>query len=335
MSKNYVIAIDLMGGDTAPLQTIKGVQIAQSRHPYVQFKLFGNKDIITRNLPDIDLSEYDFVHTDKVIRNEDKPSMAIRKSANTSMRLAIEEVAAGRAHAAVSAGNTGALMALSLLILRSIEGIKRPAICTMVPTRKGFCALLDMGATLNSDPSNFLEMAVMGNAFYESITGKRNNRIAILNIGMEDVKGHETLREASDLIKNSKINENFIGYVEPDNIFHGAADIVVTDGFTGNIFIKTCEALGKWLKEMLVSSFTSSLLSKLGALFASRSLKATMKILDPRGYNGAMFVGLNGVSVKSHGSTDAMGFSRALDVAILLVQSDINNKIQKKITELL
>ncbi len=333
LKQQVTIAIDLMGGDEAPIMPIEGINIAHQRHPNIKLKIFGNKEIIARQCPDFNFYQYDFVDCPKYISSNDQPSKALRNSKDTSMRAAIECVKSGEAGACVSAGNTGALMAISKIILKTLSSIDRPAICSFIPTKKHPCLMLDVGANINCEAQNLLEFAVMGDAFAAAIMGHRRGKIAILNIGTEDSKGHAILKEANDILKNSGLADRYVGYVEPDDVFNGDVDIVVTDGFTGNIFIKTAEGIGGWMKDIFTNSFNSTHFAKMGYLLAKSQLKHNLKIIDPRNYNGAMFVGLNGISIKSHGGTDALGFSKAIDVAIMLIHSNINKKIEELISQ--
>jgi glycerol-3-phosphate acyltransferase PlsX len=331
--KRITIAIDLMGGDNAPVMPIDGLKIASEKHPHIIFKIFGNRSIISRKCPDFDFNKYDFVDCPIVISSHEQPSKALRNSKNSSMRCAIESVSKGESDAIISAGNTGALMAISKLILKTLSSIDRPAICTFIPTKKNPCLMLDVGANINCEPRNLLEFAVMGDAFLSATLGNKKGKIGILNIGTEDTKGHSILREANVLLQNSAIKDRYIGYVEPHKVFDGEVDIIVTDGFNGNIFIKTAEGIGGWMKQILTDAFDSSMVARIGYLFTKQALKKSMKIIDPRNYNGAMFVGLNGISIKSHGGTDAIGFAKAVDSAIVLVHSKINKKIGDLISQ--
>lgn len=323
------IAIDMMGGDSL-LEIIKGVQLSIARHQGVVFKLFGDKNQIDNLVPDFDYSSSEFYHTEKKILSDDLPSKAVRSSAGTSMKMAIDSVSDKEADAIVSAGNTGALMSLAKISMRTIPGISRPAICSVVPTKKRPCVLLDMGANIDCDEKNLLDFATMGDAFLTAIMSRKNGKIGLLNIGSEQTKGNDVLKKSFDLMR-SQYKERFYGYVEPGKVFESEVDIVVTDGFNGNILIKTAEGVASLMLDSLKESFNSNLFSKLGYLISKNQLKSTFKKFDPRVYNGAMFVGLNGICIKSHGGTDHIGFSRAVDVSILLSRAKINDKISSSI----
>lgn len=329
--ERITIAIDAMGGDNGPMAICNGVRIAKSRHGKVDFRIYGNLETLRGAIPDFDESE--FVHTDKFVRPSDKPSAVLRHGQDTSMYLAIQSVQQKQSHACVSAGNTGALMAVSRLLLKRMSVIRKPAICSCIPNGNGFCVLLDMGANIDCDPSNYLDFAVMGDAFLRAIIKKENGRIGILNIGTEAGKGGEKLNTAYNMIRASKLGAKFIGYVEPQDIFNGAVDVVVTDGFSGNIFIKSAESVSMFLKTVATKLFSDSILAKLGYLLASNAVNDVKRKFDHRKYNGAMFVGLDGISVKSHGNTDDVGFAHAIDVAISLVRNNINDIITENIKD--
>ncbi len=328
-AKKIVIAIDAMGGDKIPNVPIEGIKLFCKKYGEngVFFKVFGDEKILSRSLMGLNKSVYEIIHSESAISSDEKPSIAIRKSKGTSMRMAIEAVASGVADASISGGNTGALMALSKLILKTTEGINRPAICALMPTKKGKCVLLDMGANIEVSARNLLEFAIMGSAFAEVVLKKRNPKIALLNIGSEEMKGHDYIHEAAELIRNSHIADQFHGYIEPDKIYAGDIDVIATDGFTGNVVIKSAEGLGKLIKSLLKDAFSSNIVSMLGYGISSFSLNNTMQIMDPNNYNGGMFIGLNGVSLKSHGGADKFGFCNAIGHAVSIVKNDMNKKI--------
>jgi glycerol-3-phosphate acyltransferase PlsX len=334
-SKPVNIAIDAMGGDHAPDVPIHGIQKFLSNNPDepVFFTIFGDKEQIAKKMQKykIDESYYSIVHCDEYIPSDMKPSMALRKSGGSSMRSAIESVAKKECDASVSGGNTGALMALSKIILKTVKTIDRPAICSTMPTIKGRVVLLDMGANIDVTAENLFQFAIMGSAYAKVVLKKKSPKIGLLNIGSEDIKGHAYIQEAAEMIKNSHLKSNFIGNVEPDQIYEGDVDVVVTDGFTGNVIIKSAEGLGRLVKSLLSTAFTKSLLSLTGYGLAKRSLKKSMKSVDPNNYNGAMFIGLNGVSVKSHGGADYLGFANAISNAYIIVKDEMNKKIVDKI----
>jgi glycerol-3-phosphate acyltransferase PlsX len=323
------IAIDAMGGDKAPDSVLNGANLVLSRYSNIKFLIFGDKskiDPIIDKLPDLKRKS-EIHHTSIFIENHEKPSLALRKGTGSSMRFAIDAVRDGKAMAVVSAGNTGALMAMSKLRLRTLPGIDRPAIASAFPTQHGACILLDLGANSDCNSDNLVQFALMGDAFAKVLLKKKTPKIALLNIGEEDNKGSEVVKAAADDLREGNYPINFIGYVEGDGIARGDADVIVTDGFTGNVALKTAEGVARICLLYIKEAFGSSLLAMIGGILAKRALKKTFKKMDPRSHNGAMFLGLNGISVKSHGSADAFSFSNAITVAIELAVNNINDKI--------
>lgn len=328
------IALDAMGGDHAPASVLHGAEQALIRHPGIRFLLFGNREIIEPLLPALPrLSRAcEIIHTEQAIANDDKPSQAVRKGRQSSMWLAIESVKEGRACAVVSAGNTGALMAMGKLILRTLPGISRPAIAALFPTLRGECVMLDLGANVESSAQDLYKFAIMGDAFARAVLGLNKPRIGLLNIGAEELKGRDEIKEAAALLKSSSLQLNFCGFVEGNGIALGHADVVVSDGFSGNIALKTAEGVARLIRTYMRDSFMSSPLAKLAGFLAMGAMKNVRDKLDDRKRNGAMFLGLNGICVKSHGGTDAYGFCNAISVAVELVAHHINTRITEEIT---
>jgi phosphate acyltransferase len=330
MSEKIVIALDAMGGDDAPLIVIKGVDLVRVRFPDVHFLLFGDKarlEPLLDQFPAVrGVSE--IRHTDEAIKSADKPSQALRKGRQSSMRLAIDSVRDGEAGGIVSAGNTGALMAMAKFSLRTLPGINRPAIASMFPSPKGETVMLDLGANVECDAENLVQFAVMGADFARTVLGRANPRVGLLNVGIEELKGHNTVKDAGDWLKAMDNPPfDYQGFVEGDDITKGDVDVVVTDGFTGNVALKTAEGVVALFESFLRTGFNSSLMAKLGYLLARGGLKIMKERLDPRMYNGGVFLGLNGVCVKSHGGTDETGFANAIAVAIEMVSEDMIDKI--------
>ena len=333
MSAPLTIALDVMGGDNAPRSVIEGAHRALFKFPELQFILYGVESKINAELnafPEV-RRKSTIVHTDVVVAMHDKPSVAIRQGKQSSMRLAIDAVAEGKAKAIVSAGNTGALMAMGKLGLRMLEGIYRPAIITVVPSLKQDVAFLDLGANVECDSDTLFQFAVMGDAYARVVLKRDNPKIGLLNVGSEEMKGHENVKEAHQLIKNSDLKLNFHGFVEGNDITSGTVDVVVTDGFTGNVALKTAEGTAKMFSSYFKQALKSSWLSMLGYLLASSEINKVRKNLDPRRHNGAMLIGLNGILVKSHGSADALAFSHAIQVAAVLAKNNINEQILDEI----
>jgi len=319
-----------MGGDTAPQMVIRGANIARQRYPQVDFLMFGREGEITavmakmKRLRDVTT----VVHTEDVVRSDDKPASALRTGRNSSMRLAINAVQDGRAMGVVSAGNTGALMAMSKFVMKTLPGIDRPAIATFFPTLRGESVMLDLGANVHCDAGNLVDFAVLGNAFARTVLNIPEPTYGLLNVGSEEIKGHEALHEASAILKNAALPGHFVGFIEGDDIGRGTVDVIVTDGFTGNIALKTAEGTAKLINELVRRTFRSSIVAGFGYLLARPALRKLRKRVDPRRYNGAVFLGLNGIAVKSHGGTDAYGFANAIGVAVDLVKQDFIDQSQ-------
>lgn len=324
------LAIDLMGGDRAPKSTIHGIKVALDRHQDVCFLCFGSKETIEKAKQTIKSNRCEYFESTDDITAEDKVSFAIRKK-NSSMSMALQATQEGRSKATVSSGNTGALMSISKLYFRTIEGIERPAICTIIPTIKSTSVLLDMGANVECTKENLLDFAIMGCAFIKSAFNITNPTVGIVNIGTEENKGTAILQDAYKLFKNSVLSKNFTGFIEGDKMNNGDCNVIVTDGFTGNVILKTMEGTGKTLKYFLRHYLTSSIFGKLSILIGYPMFKKIDRKINPNNYNGAMFVGLNGITVKSHGSASANGFANAIGVAFNLAKSDINKSLIEEI----
>jgi phosphate acyltransferase len=325
-----------MGGDAAPLMVLAGAKLARERFPSLKFLVFGDRaaiEPILRSMPGL-AEAVTLRHTSEVVAAETKPSLALRRR-DTSMRQAIEAVRAGEAAGCVSAGNTGALMGLAMLVLGTITGIRRPAIVSYFPTRRGGeAAMLDLGANSQCDAETLQQFALMGDVFVRTLLNIPHPTIGLLNIGSEAAKGPEVLRQAAARIKDSALGDRFHGFVEGDDIGAGTVDVVVTDGFTGNVALKTAEGTAKLMSGFLEEAFKSSPLARLGYLLARRSLAKLKLRTDPRRYNGAMLIGLNGIVVKSHGGTDALGFASAIGVAHDLVRHRFNERIASEVASL-
>jgi len=322
------VAVDAMGGDFGPRVTVPASLAVLRENTSLRLTLVGDESLISPFLAGIspgDRARVQVLHTTEVVTMDDKVAVALRQKKQSSMRLAINLVHAKTVDACVSAGNTGALMAVSRFVLKTHADIDRPAILATLPTMIGHVHMLDLGANVDSEPRHLLQFAQMGSIIAEVLDGIERPRVGLLNIGEEEIKGNEQIKQTDELLRASDLN--YIGYVEGDGIFKGHADVVVCDGFVGNIALKTAEGTAKLVVSYLRGALKRSLLSRLGALFASGALNALRRKLDPRNANGGMFLGLNGIVVKSHGGTDAPGFASAIDTAVDLADAEINKRI--------
>jgi glycerol-3-phosphate acyltransferase PlsX len=336
MADRKIISIDGMGGDHAPRIVVEGMERFARSHPDTGFLLYGDEARLKTLLAAAPAAapRTTIRHTEKSVPMEAKPSQMLRQGKGTSMWNAIEAVKAGEAAAAVSAGNTGALMALSMFILRKVEGVHRPALIGNWPTRKGVAAMLDLGADIAADAEQLVEFAIMGAAYSRAVNGVKNPKVALLNIGEEDLKGHESIREGARLMRESGLPIDFRGFVEADKIGVGDVDVVVTDGFTGNVAIKTAEGIARMITDMLKDALKAGPFAMLGALLAMPGLKKLRSRMDPRKVNGGVFLGLNGVVVKSHGGTDAIGFEQAILVAANMAESNFRQEVEENLRRL-
>ena len=329
MTRALTVSIDAMGGDAGPAVVVSALLKTIQRHSAVNFILHGDEaelnPLLARH-PKL-AGRATVRHAPGRVTMEDKPSHVLRRGKDTSMWHTINCVKEGDADVAVSAGNTGALMAVSMFGLGIIEGISRPAIAVIWPTLKGQTIVLDVGANVGATDEMLVDFAVMGEAFAHAIFGLEKPTVGILNVGAEEQKGNEGVRGAAQILRNSNLPMAFHGFVEGDDIAKGTVDVVVTDGFTGNIALKTAEGTARLVGAYLRSALKRSFMSKLGAVIASGALQTLRRKLDPRAQNGGVFLGLNGIVVKSHGGADAVGFASALDMAIDMARADINARI--------
>ncbi len=326
---SLTVSIDAMGGDAGPEIVVAALKRSIQRHPNVRFLLYGDetqlKALLDRHSKIAAAAE--IRHCPERVRMEDKPSTALRRGRNTSMWHAISAVASKEAEVVISAGNTGALMAMSMMQLGVIEGIERPAIAALWPTKTSQSVVLDVGANIGTSAEQLVDFAVMGAAYARAILNLERPKVGLLNVGSEDVKGNDALRGASQTLRSVNLPIDYVGFVEGDDISEGEVNVIVTDGFTGNVALKTAEGTAKLVVGYLRASLSRSLMGKIGAVIASGALKSLKRKLDPRTTSGGIFLGLNGVVVKSHGGTDALGFASALDMAIDLARSGIITRI--------
>lgn len=325
MTSKITIALDAMGGDKGAPMVVEGTAIAARLSSDVHFLMFGDQAVIEPLLagqPDLE-GLVSIRHTDLAIKGEDKPAQAVRRGQGSGMGLAIAAVRDGTADVAVSAGNTGALMALSKVMLRTMEGIDRPALCALMPTSRGEAVMLDLGANVECSEENLIQFAIMGAAFARTVLGVERPKVALLNVGVEEVKGHDTVKSAGQILKDTSLPMEFAGFIEGNAISSGVIDVFVTDGFTGNIAIKTAEGTAKLISKLLRDAFKSSWPSRLGYLLARRSLETLRYHLDPNSHNGGVFLGVNGLVVKSHGGSSAKGFATAVGNAERMARNDL------------
>ncbi len=328
-NRQLTIAIDAMGGDNSPLKTLQGAEIFSNSNKDVKLLFFGNNEIIREIIlkKKINISNFDVVNCLENVSDEDKPSTILRSRKNSSIYKGLQFVKDNHNSGFVSAGNTAALMILSRLILGMIPGIDRPAICSDIPNKKSFSLMLDLGANVLVDSSNLFQFALMGYAYFSIIDPNRNPKIGIINIGIENNKGLEVLQEAHDLISNSFLKNNFVGFIEPNNITSGDCDIILSDGYTGNIILKTAEGLSEFITSNLRHVFKKSFKNKFAFKMIEDDLKIFKDQINPEKYNGATLIGLNGISIKSHGSASPFAFSSAIKKCYDFINNDLNQKI--------
>jgi glycerol-3-phosphate acyltransferase PlsX len=331
-----VLALDGMGGDHAPAVVVDGAEIARERYPGTTFLLFGDparlKPLVDRRKGLAKVLE--IVPAADAVLAEDKPSFALRRRRQSSMWLAVQAAAEGRADSVVSAGNTGALLAISMVAMRMLEGAHRPALASFLPTSRGETVMLDLGANLECDADNLAEFSVMGSVFAQVLLGLDSPKVGLLNVGSEELKGHEELRQAAGWLRRDGVPVDFHGFVEGDDIGSGLVDVVVTDGFTGNVALKSIEGTAKLYSGFVRDVFRTSTFAKIGGLFAAGAFRKLRKRADPRRYNGGVFLGLDGICVKSHGGTDALGFAYAIGVAVDLVRYEYRSKLVEGLAKL-
>jgi glycerol-3-phosphate acyltransferase PlsX len=327
-----IIALDAMGGDHGPSVTVAAAKLALDEINNLELVLVGDKSQLAAEFEKLGLSEDKRIsihHASEVVDMDELPVVALKKKKDSSMRVAINLVKEGTVQACVSAGNTGALMATSKFVLKTVRGISRPAICTILPGINGHTHMLDLGANLECTPENLAEFALMGSVLAQSVEGIENPTIGLLNIGSEEVKGSDSIKKASRLIAESRLN--YYGFVEGDDIYKGTVNVIVTDGFVGNVSLKTGEGLAALVNHVLRSEFKRNWLTKLAAIITMPVLSSVRRRLDPRRYNGASLLGLNGIVVKSHGSADTHSFLNAIKIAGIEIENSVPQRIANAI----
>jgi phosphate acyltransferase len=336
MPQRIRIALDAMGGDHGAAVVIAGAELSLARHPEIEFLLFGDRGVVAPLLdarPQLKAASR-LVHTNVAVQMHDKPSQALRKGRRkSSMWMAVDAVKRGEADAAVSAGNTGALMATAKIDLRTMAGIERPAIAAMWPTLKGKSIVLDLGASIGADAGHLVDLAGMGSAMAGVLFGLDRPTVGLLNIGVEEVKGLEEVREAGQMLRAGQFPQfEYLGFVEGDDIGKGTVDVVVTEGFSGNIALKAAEGTARQLGHHLKRELSRNPVRRLGYLLARGAFRALSEKMDPRKFNGGVFLGLNGIVIKSHGGTDAVGFAYAVDLGYEMVRHELLAKIGQSLT---
>ena len=333
MSDMIKIAVDAMGGDGSPKKIIDGIILNNKSNKNIFYKIFGDQNQILELIKNkIDNKFYEIIHTDKVIKSTDSPLEGAKRGKETSMWLAIQSVKEKMADIVISAGNTGALLVVAKLNLKMIENIDKPALSALWPNKKGMSVVLDLGANIECSSKNLMDFSIMGASLYTSLYPDEKPNVALLNIGSEELKGNETIKETFQILneKNSN-NYNFAGYIEGNHLMDGDVNVIVSDGFTGNVALKTAEGTANFITSELKKTMTGNIIGKISSLLNISNLKKFKKRLDPRLYNGAIFIGLDSPVVKSHGGTDYVGFSNSLDVCHRIVKGNLIEKIKHNI----
>ena len=328
------IAVDAMGGDGSPKKVIDGIIHHYKDNKDVYYKIFGDENKILPLIKDKILeNSYKIFHTDSLVKSTDSPLEAAKRGKNTSMWKSIESVKSKESDIVISAGNTGALLVISKLNIKMIENIDKPALSALWPNKKGMNVVLDLGANIECSSKNLIDFSIMGSSLYKALFPNDNSKVALLNIGSEEIKGNEIIKETFQILNdNNNLDFEFKGYIEGNHLMDGEVNVIVTDGFTGNVALKTAEGTANFITQELKKALTSGLIGKISSLLNIKNLKNFRKRLDPRLYNGAIFIGLDSPVVKSHGGTDYLGFSNSLDVCKRIIKGDLINKIKNNIT---
>ncbi len=333
MSNDIKIAVDAMGGDNSPNKVIDGIIHHNKKNKNIFYKIFGNEVKIKKLIQDrLDTKSYEVINTLNIVKSEDTPLEAAKRGKDTSMWLAIESVKKKDCDIVISAGNTGALLVISKLNLKMLENIDKPALSALWPNKKGMSVVLDLGANIECNSKNLIDFSVMGASLYKSLYPNETPCVALLNIGSEELKGNETIKETFKLL-NEKINNefNFSGFIEGNELMNGEVNVIVSDGFTGNVALKTAEGTANFITDELKKALSGNLIGKISSLLNISNLKKFKKRLDPRLYNGAIFIGLDSPVVKSHCGTDYIGFSNSLDVCCKIIKGNLIEKIKNNI----
>ena len=333
MSQLVKIAVDAMGGDGSPKKIIDGIIHNHKSNKDNFFKIFGNKNLISNFIEKkIDKSFYEIVHTESVVKSTDSPLEAAKRGKKTSMWLSIESVKNKDSDIVISAGNTGALLVIAKLNLKMIDNIDKPALSALWPNKKGMSVVLDLGANIECSSKNLSDFSIMGASLYKSLYPNESPNVALLNIGSEELKGNEIIKETFQLLNDKKNNNfNFAGYIEGNQLMNGDVNVIISDGFTGNVALKTAEGTANFITDELKKALGNTILGKISSLLNFANLRKFKKRLDPRLYNGAIFIGLDAPVVKSHGGTDFIGFSNSIDVCNKIIKGNLIKKINENI----
>ena len=341
MDKKICIAIDAMGGENAPYKNIKGIYLFCKNHKGIKdyfFNIFGDEHKVLSELKKYNISNkyYKILHTPSTVSDNETPLTAVKTSKNTSMWNCVYSQIKSESDISLSAGNTGVLLVISRMILKTINGVSKPALAGLWPNFKGMNIVLDLGANIECDDKNLIEFSEMGAALHKSLFPNEKTKLALLNVGSEEIKGTETIKKAYSRLKEISLNEDFEfnGYIEGNKIPDGESNVIVTDGFTGNIALKTAEGTARFITDNLKLSLKENFLSKFSIIFSYFSLKRFKEKLDPRKFNGAIFLGLNGPVVKSHGSTDAVGFYHSINLCYNIVKGNLMSQIKNNLSHL-
>ena len=336
MIKETRIAVDAMGGDGGPKIIMPSIKDFILENEDISVKIYGDENILSSYLKifnDDTISRIEIIHSDEKVLSTDSPSHALRHKKKSSMSMAIQSVKDGKTQAFISAGNTGALMAISRFILGTLDGIDRPAIESMLPSLSGHTHVLDLGANVDCKAEHLYQFAVMGSVLSMILDEKDNPKVGLLNVGEETIKGNPQVKDAHNLLKSSKLN--YVGFVEGDDIFCGNIDVIVCDGFVGNIALKTSEGIAKFISSTLKDEFKKNVFTKIAGISSTKVLNSFKKVVDPRRYNGASLLGLKGIIIKSHGGADSFAFSNSLNIALKEVKKDVPTCIDKKLKDIL
>jgi glycerol-3-phosphate acyltransferase PlsX len=338
MNKKIVIAIDAMGGEQAPKKNIEGINIFYNNNKNISdyfFNIYGNEELINGEIKKYKIPSeiYKIHHSNSVVSDDETPLTAIKNSKESSMWNSINSQITSNSDISLSAGNTGVLFVISRMILKTMEQVSKPALAGLWPNKKNMNVVLDLGANIDCDENNLVDFAEMGSALFKSLFPSENPKVGLLNIGSEEIKGTEVLKKAYTILQEMKPNDfEFNGFLEANKIMDGETNVIVTDGFTGNIALKTAEGTAKFITDTLKKNLTETILAKISIVFSYFALKKFKSKLDPRKFNGAIFLGLKGPVVKSHGSTDALGFYHSIDLCYRIIKGDLMEKIRSNLS---